>query len=70
MSIQQNGISAYIEKKYIKEGRKAKWDGVYDWARILIPVGALILSIVNFITNRNLNQKVKNIETRLEQSKK
>ena len=67
MSIQLEGRNAYIEKKYLLEGRKERWDGVWDWARILIPVGALLLSIINFISNRNLSDRIKNIEQKMEQ---
>jgi len=70
MSIQQNGISAYIDNRYLKEGRKVKWDGIYDWARILIPLGALVLSVINYYSNRNINSKIKDIENRIEHLKK
>jgi len=70
MSIQKIGISAYVDKRYLKEGIKERWDKIYDWARILIPLGALILSIVNFISNRSLSDKVKIIETNIQQQKK
>src|ERR1700754_4949517 len=63
MSIQQNGIAAYVEKRYLKTGIKERWDTIYDWARILIPLGALILSIINYVSNRNINEKVKTLET-------
>ena len=70
MSIQLKGINSFIEKQYLKEGRKTMWDGVFDWARILIPLGALILSVINFISNRSLNDKIKNMESKIEQQKK
>ena len=70
MSIQKNGISAYVDKRYLKAGVKERWDKIYDWARILIPLGALILSIVNFISNRNISDRVKNLETKIQQQKK
>lgn len=70
ISIQQAGISAYIDQRYLKEGRKNLWDGIYDWARILIPLAALVLSIVNFISNKNINQKIKDLETKMNQVKK
>lgn len=70
MSIQQNGITAYVDKRYLKEGRKNKWDNIYDWARILIPLGALVLSIVNYVSNKSLNEKVTSIETQIENLKK
>lgn len=70
MSIQQNGISAYVDKRYLKTGAKDRLDKIYDWARILIPLGALILSIINYASNRSINEKVKNLETTIRQSKK
>ncbi|MCT4237488.1 hypothetical protein HZP42_13920 [Elizabethkingia anophelis] len=48
ISIQQNGISSYVDKKYIKEGAKEFWDNIFNWTRIIIPLGALILSIINY----------------------
>lgn len=70
ISIQGNGLSAFIDKRYIKEGRKSKWDGIFDWARIVIPLGALILSIINYISNRSLDEKIKTIQTTINQTKK
>ena len=70
MSIQQSGITAYVDKRYLKAGVKERWDRVFDWARILIPLGALILSVINYVSNRNLNNKVKNLELKIEQVKK
>jgi len=70
MSIQQVGISAFVDKRYIKEGIKDTLDGVYAWARILIPLGALILSVINFSSNRNLDSKIKGLETKINQIKK
>lgn len=70
MTIQPNGISAFIDKRYLKSGTKDRWDKIYDWARILIPLGALVLSIINYISNRTINEKVKNIENKIQQSQK
>jgi hypothetical protein len=70
MSINQTGISAYVDKRYIKEGSKNKWDGIWDWARIMIPLAALILSLFNFYSNKSLNSKIKELETKIQQFKK
>lgn len=70
ISLQNNGLTSYIDKKYLKEGRKSKWDGIFDWARIIIPLGALLFSIINFYSNRNLNEKVKDLQNKIIQSKK
>jgi len=70
MSIQQNGINAYVDKRYIKEGWESKWNGIYNWARILIPLGALILSIINYISNQNINVKIQGLENRINHLKK
>lgn len=70
MSIQQNGISAYVDKRYLKEGAKDRWDGIYNWARILIPLLALILSVINYYTNQSLDSKIKDLETKIEKFKK
>ena len=65
MLIQQNGISSYVDKKYLKEGRKEFWDGMFSWARIIIPAGALILSIVNYVNNNSISKKIELIESQL-----
>lgn len=70
MSIQQNGISAYVDKRYLKTGVKERWDTIYDWARILIPLAALILSIVNYVSNQNINTKIKELETKIPKQSK
>ncbi len=64
MSIQQQGMSSYVNKKYLKDGAKEFWDGIFNWARILIPLGALILSIINYINNDSLSKKIENIEAK------
>ncbi|MYZ61440.1 hypothetical protein EH151_16285 [Elizabethkingia anophelis] len=63
ISIQQNGISSYVDKKYIKEGAKEFWDNIFNWTRIIIPLGALILSIINYINNNSLSKRIINLET-------
>ncbi|WP_461449878.1 hypothetical protein [Mucilaginibacter sp.] len=70
MSIQQAGISAYIDNRYLKEGRKSQWDNINDWARIIIPLLALILSLFNLYTNTNYNSRIKDLEKRVQQFKK
>lgn len=65
MSIQQAGITSFVEKKYLKEGRKHFYDSIFDWARILIPLGALVLSIINFVNNNSINKKIEKIEVQL-----
>lgn len=70
ISIQNNGISSYIDRKYIKEGRKSKWDSIFDWARILIPLGALVLSIINYYSNRSMDVKIKDLQNKINQQPK
>jgi hypothetical protein len=70
MTIQQNGISAVVDKRYLKAGTKDRWDKIYDWARIIIPLGALILSIINYVSNRGINDKVKTIESKIQELQK
>jgi hypothetical protein len=65
MSIQQGGATSYVEKKYIKEGRKLFFDNIFDWARIIIPLGALILSIINYVNNNNNAEKIEKIEIQI-----
>jgi hypothetical protein len=70
MSLQSQGITAYINKKYIQEGRKKKWDNTYDWARILIPLAALILSAYTLFISKSASNKVNELEKRIEKLKK
>ena len=65
MSILVTGINSYIDRRYIKEGRKEKWDNIFAWARIIIPLGALLLSIVNYINNNTQSTKIKLIQEQL-----
>lgn len=62
ISILPAGNNAYIDKRYLKDGRKEKWDNIFNWARIIIPLGALILSIINFISNSNISARIKVLE--------
>ncbi len=70
MSIQQKGISAYIDNKYLKDGRQNKLDGIWNWARIVIPLGTLILAGYNYYVNKGLTAKIKEIENKITQLKK
>lgn len=70
MSLQSIGITSYIDRKYIKEGRKSKLDNMFDWARIIIPLGALILSIINFYSNRNTQIKIKELQNQINNKRK
>ncbi|MDN3673470.1 hypothetical protein QWY99_10435 [Flavobacterium branchiarum] len=65
MSIQQQGMSSYIDKKYLKDSAKEFWDGIFNWVRIIIPLGALILSIMNFISNKAISKRIDKIEIQL-----
>ena len=62
MSIQQMGITSFVDKKYLKECEKEFWDGIFNWARIIIPLGALRLSIINYISNNSLKSKIEQLE--------
>ena len=70
MSILPKGISSFVDNKYLREGRKNKWDRIFDWARILIPLGALILSVFNTFYSNRLNSKIKELEITIQQLKK
>jgi hypothetical protein len=70
MSIQLAGRNAFLQQKYIREGQKEKWDGVWDWARIVIPLATLVLSIINYASNRNLNSRLNNLEQKVNQKQK
>jgi len=62
ITILQNGISAYVDKRYLKDGSKEKLDRVYNWARIIIPLIALILSIFNLFSNRSTSSKTNDLD--------
>lgn len=66
MVIQLAGRNAYAQAKYIKEGRKETWDNIWDPARIIIPLGALILSIITLILNNKLNKRVDEIQIKID----
>lgn len=65
MSIQQQGITSYVDRKYLKDGTREFWDSIFNWARILIPLLALILSLINFFSNNSLSKRISNIENRI-----
>lgn len=62
VSIQQPGISTATLHKYLKDGVKEKLDSVFDWARIILPLGALVLSIVNYYSNGDIKKRLLIIE--------
>jgi hypothetical protein len=70
ITILQNGKSAYVDRRYIKEGVKDKWDRIYNWARIIIPSIALILSIFNLFSNRNASSKTNDLERKTNELEK
>lgn len=65
MSLQSIGITSYIDRKYIREGRKNRLDNIFDWARIIIPLAALILSIINFYANRTTESRVNHLQNQI-----
>ena len=69
MSILLAGKNAYVGEKYIKAGIKERWDGIYDWARIVIPIAALVISIITIILNNSLSNRVNKIEQTLKSNK-
>lgn len=70
MTLQQNGITSYVDKRYIKEGKKERWDAIYDWSRIIIPLLALLLSIYNYFENNSIDARIVKIEKIIEPFKK
>ncbi|MDR6461907.1 hypothetical protein [Chryseobacterium sediminis] len=65
LSIQQNGIAAVVDRKYIKEGRKKLWDGIFDWARIILPLGAIVVSIIAILVNMYSSKKLSELDNRV-----
>lgn len=66
IAIQEKGITSVVEEKYLKDGRKEYWDGIFDWARIITPIIAIIISLIALYLNQNLNSKVKILEEKIE----
>ena len=69
MSIQNKGITAYVQRRYIKEGKKEIGEQIWNIARILLPLGALILSILTAINNKTLSDRIKTIEDKISTKK-
>ena len=70
MSITPNGKSAFVDQKYIKEGRKSKWDNIYSWARIVIPAIALAWSIINSFYSARLQSEITELKIKIQHPKK
>lgn len=62
MSIQEPGISSFIDKKYLKDGEKALWESIYDKTRIAIPLLALAIAFFTLFSNWRINNRVKVLE--------
>lgn len=70
IALQQNGLSAYIGSKYLKEGRKRYWEPLIEAFKILIPLGALILSIFNYNSNNSNKKEIENVKQQILKFKK
>lgn len=70
MTITPKGRASCIDQNYLRKGRKEYWEGIWDWARMAIPLGALILSLITFLKNKELTNRVKDLEIQVQQLKK
>jgi hypothetical protein len=70
MTITPKGRASYVDQNYLRKGRNEYWDGIWNWARMAIPMGALILSLITFLKNRELTNRVKDLEIQIQQLKK
>lgn len=54
------GRQAYINRKYIKEGRKEYWDSIYDPFKVIIPVFTIVISglalYLNILSTKKYNE--------------
>ncbi len=73
MVITSKGRQSYINKKFLKEGRKEFWDNIYDPLKIILPgisilIAALALYFTNTSTNKidKLNDHVKILQTQVD----
>ena len=64
MSIQPQGVNSCVDQKYIKDGRKNRWDRIFDYSRIIIPLLALVIAIVSFVYTLKLKERVSNLESK------
>jgi len=40
MTITPKGKASYVDQNYLRKGRKEYWEGIWDWGRMAIPLGA------------------------------
>lgn len=66
MVIQPKGRTAFVDQTYKKLFWRQYWDSKFAWARIVIPLTALIVAIATIIVNLDLRGKVNRLEDRIE----
>ena len=71
MYIKELGRYAYLEKKYLKEGRADLWDYYYHPMKVIIPTIAVIVSIwaicVSYFSTSRQLQKLSDKDQQIEQ---
>lgn len=65
LSITENGKTSFIEKKYLRKGRKEIRESIYDWVKIVAPLLALALSAYTIYSNSELKKKIKELELQI-----
>ena len=67
MLITSKGRQSYIDKKFIKQGRKEFWDNIYDPMKIILPIISIVIAAVAIYLNSSNSSKMQEIERRIKQ---
>jgi hypothetical protein len=69
MLLTSKGRQSFIDKKYIKEGRKAYWDNLYDPLKIILPTVSILLAGFALYLNSNSSKKIDSYKIEVESLK-
>ncbi len=67
MLITSKGRQSFIDKKFLKEGRKEFWDGLYDPLKIILPVISILVAAVALYLNSLSASRVDNLKSQVEE---
>lgn len=70
MFIKELGRYAYLEKKYLKEGRADLWDYYYHPMKVIIPFIAVVVSVLAIWFNFNYTSRLQKLTNQVEQLEK
>lgn len=66
MFIKEKGRYAYLENKYLKQGRFELWEYYFQPLKVIVPILAVIVSTTAIIYNMKQSNKVELLNKRLE----